>query len=63
MLGTFAGGPFVSFCKQRLSTLVDSVAMGTWGVGVFSDDFAADIRGEWRDAIAEGETLRRQPLR
>jgi hypothetical protein len=28
--------------------------MGTWGVGIFSDDFAADIRGEWRDALADG---------
>lgn len=29
--------------------------MGTWGTGIFSDDLAADIRGDWRDAIIDGE--------
>ena len=29
-------------------------AMGTWGVGVFAGDIAADVRGEWRDAILDG---------
>jgi len=28
--------------------------MGTWGVGVFSNDMAADIRDDLRDLIAEG---------
>jgi hypothetical protein len=29
--------------------------MGSWGVGVFSDDLALDIRGEWRDALLRRE--------
>ena len=28
--------------------------MGAWGTGIFSDDLAADIRDEWRDAILAG---------
>jgi hypothetical protein len=28
--------------------------MGTWGVGVFANDLAADVRGEWRDAVLDG---------
>lgn len=28
--------------------------MGTWGAAIFSDDLAADIRGDWKDAIAKG---------
>ena len=28
--------------------------MGTWGVGVFANDIAADVRGEWRDAVLDG---------
>ncbi|MBI2840595.1 MAG: hypothetical protein HYX75_19950 [Acidobacteria bacterium] len=28
--------------------------MGTWGVALFSDDLAADLRGEFRDLIGEG---------
>lgn len=28
--------------------------MGTWGVGIFSDDTAADIRGDWRDLLGDG---------
>ena len=28
--------------------------MGTWGTGVFADDLAADIRGDWREAILDG---------
>ena len=30
--------------------------MGTWGTGLFSDDLAADLRGEFRDLIGEGLT-------
>lgn len=30
--------------------------MGTWGVAIFSDDLAADLRGEFRDLIGEGLT-------
>ncbi len=30
--------------------------MGTWGVGLFSDDLAADIRNDFRDLIGEGNT-------
>lgn len=29
--------------------------MGSWGTAIFSEDFAADIRGEWRDAIIDGD--------
>lgn len=28
--------------------------MGTWGTAIFSDDLAADVRSDWRDAIARG---------
>ena len=28
--------------------------MGTWGVAVFSDDVAMDVRGDWREAILGG---------
>ena len=28
--------------------------MGTWGVGLFSDDLAADLRRDFRDLIGEG---------
>lgn len=28
--------------------------MGTWGPGIFSDDTASDIRGDWREAIMDG---------
>jgi hypothetical protein len=28
--------------------------MGAWGVGVFANDVAADVRGAWRDAVLEG---------
>ena len=28
--------------------------MGTWGTGIFSDDFALDIKGEFCDKIADG---------
>jgi hypothetical protein len=27
-------------------------AVGAWGVGVFSDDLAVDVRGQWREALA-----------
>lgn len=30
--------------------------MGTWGPAIFSDDLAMDIRGQFRDLIAEGMT-------
>lgn len=30
--------------------------MGTWGTALFSDDLAADLRGEFRDLIGEGLT-------
>ena len=33
------------------------IAMGTWGPGIFSDDEAADARGDWRDAVIRGEDL------
>jgi hypothetical protein len=29
--------------------------MGTWGVGLFQDDVAADVRGDWREAILDGQ--------
>lgn len=28
--------------------------MGTWGVGIFSDDLAADIRDGYRDHLGDG---------
>jgi hypothetical protein len=28
--------------------------MGAWGIGIFSDDTASDIRDEWRDAVHDG---------
>jgi hypothetical protein len=28
--------------------------MGDWGDGIFSNDFAADLRGDWREAIIDG---------
>jgi hypothetical protein len=28
--------------------------MGTWGVGIFSNDDAADLREDFRDLIASG---------
>jgi hypothetical protein len=31
--------------------------MGAWGVAVFSDDLAADVRGDFRDLIGEGLTI------
>ena len=30
--------------------------MGTWGTGIFADDFASDIRADWREAIEDGLT-------
>jgi hypothetical protein len=30
--------------------------MGTWGTGLYSDDLAADLRGEFRDLVAGGLT-------
>jgi hypothetical protein len=29
--------------------------MGTWGVAVFADDVAMDVRGDWREAILAGQ--------
>lgn len=31
--------------------------MGAWGTGVFEDDVAADVRGEWEDAIESGSSV------
>ena len=28
--------------------------VGAWGTGIFSDDLAADVRAEWRNALLEG---------
>jgi hypothetical protein len=28
--------------------------MGTWGTGLYSDDLAADLRGDFRDLLGEG---------
>jgi hypothetical protein len=28
--------------------------MGTWGPGVFADDFASDVRGDWREVLEDG---------
>ena len=28
--------------------------MGTWGTGLYSDDLAADLRGDFRDLVGEG---------
>ena len=30
--------------------------MGTWGVGLFESDLAADMRGDWDEAIADGRS-------
>ena len=30
--------------------------MGTWGVGLFDNDLAADMRGDWDAALADGES-------
>jgi hypothetical protein len=30
--------------------------MGTWGVGLFDNDLAADMRGDWEDALADGKS-------
>src|SRR5580765_3908092 len=31
-------------------------AMGTWGTGIFDDDTAADLREDFKDALAKGMT-------
>lgn len=31
--------------------------MGSWGTGIFDDDVALDIRGEFEDALAEGMSV------
>ena len=31
--------------------------MGTWGVGLFDNDLAADMRGDWEDALAGGASF------
>lgn len=28
--------------------------MGTWGTGIFAGDLAADVRGDWREALEDG---------
>jgi hypothetical protein len=30
------------------------VRVGTWGAGIFQDDVAADVRGDWRGALLDG---------
>jgi hypothetical protein len=30
--------------------------MGPWGTAIFTDDFAADVRDEWREAILDGRS-------
>lgn len=30
--------------------------MGTWGTGIFDDDDAADIKGDYRDLVADGHS-------
>ena len=44
--------------SERQVTLDDikNKTMGTWGTSIFSDDFAADIRGEFRDKIGNGKS-------
>src|SRR3984885_9544113 len=39
---------------RRMNSLCVRVQMGAWGVAVFSDDLAADVRDEFRDLIGEG---------
>jgi hypothetical protein len=31
--------------------------VGTWGPGIFDNDLAADIRGDWESALADGKTF------
>ena len=31
--------------------------MGVWGTGIFEDDAAADVRGEWEAAVASGSSV------
>jgi hypothetical protein len=31
--------------------------MGAWGTGIFEDDVAADVRGEWEDAVGSGPSV------
>src|SRR6266540_3294322 len=28
--------------------------MGAWGVAIFADDLASDVRGDWREAVIDG---------
>ena len=28
--------------------------MGTWGTGIFADDTASDVKGDWREALMDG---------
>jgi hypothetical protein len=28
--------------------------MGAWGTAIFSDDLAADVRGDWRELLLDG---------
>src|ERR1700677_819244 len=39
---------------RRMNSLCVGVQMGAWGVAVFSDDLAADVRDEFRDLIGAG---------
>ncbi|WP_320669905.1 DUF4259 domain-containing protein [Patulibacter defluvii] len=37
--------------------------MGAWGTGIFDDDLAADVRGDWEDALASGDSPERATTR
>jgi hypothetical protein len=41
---------------QAFDSLQPKNDMGTWGTALFSDDLAADLRGEFRELIGEGLT-------
>jgi Domain of unknown function (DUF4259) len=41
---------------RRGGKRVPSRAVGTWGVGIFDNDLAADMRGDWEDALASGKS-------
>src|SRR5262245_40768679 len=63
MLGRgYARGTNLSLADQRSDSrrlaarCVRMSAMGAWGVGIFSNDDAADLREELRDLIADGHS-------
>jgi hypothetical protein len=43
-------------CLNAAQREVPSRAMGTWDVGLFDNDLAADMRGDWEDALADGKS-------